>query len=171
MHILAEIPFFFSHIFPWPFIYAGGIFMFRALRDSLRALDSLRWTTVQGRVTRSDIGVTDTGGDYPHDLFSPIIEYTYIVGGQSRKSSKIAMADFNPGGRERAEQLLKPYRVGASVTVHVSPNNPDISLLEPGLRWPLLGRFLGGLFLFSAGVTCLVLLGGARFITTRLFGM
>jgi hypothetical protein len=78
--------------------------------------------------------------------------------GESKTSKKLAMADINPGGKARAEAMLKRYKTGSKVRVYLSPEG--ISILEPGLRWPIIGKLIGGLLFLGAGVTLLITFGG-----------
>jgi hypothetical protein len=154
-----EIPFFFSHVFPWVFTAAGGLFTCRALGTVAKAVASLRWPKLEAKVITSKLGVTDTGGDYPHDLFVPIIEFKYTIDGITKTGDKLAIVGMHPGGKARAEDVLKRYPIGRVLPVYVSPKDRDFAILEPGLRWPLLGKLLGGLFFLTAGIVLGVIFG------------
>lgn len=108
------------------------------------------------------VEVTEAGDDYSRDVFCPVIEYQYTVDGVVRTSRKLAMTDLHPGGKARAEAILKRYKIGGTVRVYYSPADHGDSLLEPGMRWPLLGKLIGGLFFFASGVLLLLVLGGLR---------
>lgn len=155
MHVLAEVPLFFRLIFPWPFIGMGCLFAYRAVHQIIRASGSNRWPTIEGKVALSKIEVTDTGGDYPHDVFAPIIEYKYTIDGVSKTSRRLAMADINPSGKASAEAVLKRYKVGSAVRVYLSPQDHEMTILEPGVRWPLIGKLVFGLLLLGVGVSLL----------------
>ncbi len=164
---MPDIPYFFSHIFPWPFVAFGAYLAFTAARQVIRAAGSPRWPTVEGKVVKSTLEMTDSGGDYPVDLFSPNIEYKYSVAGVSNTSRRVALADINPGSRAKAETIIKQYRPGMTVRVYVSPQDPDVTILMPGLRWPLAGKLLFGLVMLGAGVAMLVVLGGLSLLNIR----
>lgn len=151
MTAAAELPVFFTHVFPWPFIATGLCLIGGSIRIILRAIASHRWPTVQGKVIASRLEVTDSGGDYPVELFCPLIEYRYTADGVSRTSRNVGLAAINPGGKARAEAVLRRYKVGKGVRVHVSPADPDTAILEPGVRWPQLGKLLAGLLFLAAG--------------------
>ena len=158
----SEIPVFFTHFFPWPVIAVGVSLIRGALSGIFRAHRSRRWPTVQGKVVIADVEVTDAGDDYAHDVFCPVIEYEYSVDGVVRTSRKLAMTEVRPGSKRGAEAILKRYKVGGAVRVYYSPDDHGDSILEPGMRWPLLGKLIGGLFFLASGVALLLVMGGLR---------
>ena len=165
MSVFAEIPAFFTVVFPWTFMGVGALFANKAVFEMMRAGRSHRWPTVQGQVVLAKVEVTDTGGDYPHDLFAPVIEYSYTVDGVSRKSRKLGLVEINLGSRARAEAILKRYKAGAVVRVYVSPHDPDTAILDPGVRWPSVGKLVFGLLFLGIGVALLLMFGGLPSVT------
>ncbi|CAN5909669.1 hypothetical protein BH11VER1_BH11VER1_09680 [soil metagenome] len=157
--MLAEIPAFFTQIFPWPFVAIGGAVAYKAIRKLTCACGSKRWPTVEGTVTLAKIEVSDSAGDYAHNLYAPVIEFKFVVDGALKTSRKIAMTDLNPGGEARAEAVLKCYKTGSKVKVYCSPRDPEMNILEPGMRWPMLGKLVFGLLLSGAGIAMLLVFG------------
>ena len=90
MQALAETPVFFTHVFPWPFILVGASFAWKAVRDLIRAADSHRWPVVEGTIVRTHVEVSDTGGDYPHDLFAPVVEFRFVLDGVQKTSRDLS---------------------------------------------------------------------------------
>jgi hypothetical protein len=131
----------------------------------MRAGQSHRWPTVEGQVVFAKVEVTDTGGDYPHDLFSPVVEYRYTVDGVPRKSRRLGLVEINPGSRARAEAILKRYKAGIVVRVYVSPHDPETAILEPGVRWPSVGKLVFGLLFLGIGLSLLLMFGGFSSMT------
>ena len=43
--------------------------------------------------------------------------------------------------------------------VYVSPRDPDVTILEPGMRWPLGGKLVFGLAMLGAGILMLLAFG------------
>ena len=159
MPYLADAPPFFALIFPWPLMAVGIALSYSALRALMAAQRSRQWPTVQGTVTLTSMDVTDTGGDYPHDVFTPVIEYRYAVDGVQRTSRKLALVGLNPAGKADAEAVLARYKVGKPVQVYYSPDDPALAILEPGIRWPTLGKLAAGVCFFLAGVVLFVVFG------------
>ena len=160
MQALAEIPIFFSHVFPWPFILVGAWFACKAARQMIHAGGSRGWPAVEGKVVRTGIEVSDTGGDYSHDLFAPVVEFRFVVDGVSKTRRRLAMTDINPGSKAGAEAIVKRYKTGSKVRVYCSPHDPEMTILEPGLRWPMVGKLVFGLLFLGAGVAMLSVFGG-----------
>ncbi len=156
MSLLAEIPFFFTSVFPWVFVWTGVCFAGDAAKEIRRACASKRWPTVEGIVVLAHLEETEVGGDdYSHTAFTPAIEYRFTLGGVSRVSRRVANCAIHPGSRQSAEAVLGRYKVGRTVRVYCSPHDSAVAILEPGLRWPLVGKLLFGLLLLVAGVALL----------------
>ena len=97
----------------------------------------------------------DIGEETVRIVFTPVIEYRFTLGGVSRVSRKVAMCPVHPGSRESAEVVLRRYKVGSSVRVFCSPHDSEVTVLEPGLRWPSVGKLLVALMLLAAGAAML----------------
>ena len=90
----------------------------------------------------------------------PVVEYSYQVGGQIHRSSRIA-----PGsdvGGTGAEKMIQPYPVGAQLTVYYNPQNPAEAVLEKKtpmqwIMWVVLAALnvmlcgMAGIFAFALG--------------------
>jgi hypothetical protein len=53
--------------------------------------------------------------------------------------------------------VLKRYPQGKTVRVYVSPRDPEMTILEPGARWPMAGKLIFGLAMLAAGAALLIL--------------
>ena len=154
------MPYFFSHIFPWPIVGVGAYFTLTAIQQMMGAAGSARWPSVEGRIVKSTVEITDSGGDYPVTLYAPDIHYKYSANGASHTRQRVALADINPGGQAKADAVIKRYPPGKAVRVYVSPRDSEMTILEPGLRWPMAGKLIFGLAMLAAGAALLVVLGG-----------
>jgi hypothetical protein len=153
--------YFFSHIFPWPIVVVGAYFTFTAIQQMIGAASSGRWPSLEARIVKSAVEITDSGGDYPVTLYVPDIHYKYSVDGVSHTRQRVALTDINPGSQAKADAVIKRYPPGKAVRVYVSPRDPAMTILEPGLRWPMAGKLIFGLAMLGAGAALLVVLGGA----------
>lgn len=155
MSLIAEIPFFFSSVFPWVFVWTGGCFAYDAICEIRRALASKRWPTVEGVVTMTHIQEIEVGEETSRTAFAPVVEYRFTLGGVARVSRTVAICPIHLGSRESAESIVGRYKVGSSVRVFCSPHDPEVTVLEPGLRWPPVGKLLFSLMLVAAGAVML----------------
>ena len=146
---------FFKRIFPWPFVIAGALTLVFGVRNMLRAGASADWPTAAGAVKVSSVEYhksNEGGGTYHAEVM-----YEYMAGGTLRSGNRVAFGDYGSSNSSRARGIVNKYPVGRQVTVHHDPDDPDVSVLEPGLKgqaW-LLPAF-GGVFL---GVGALMVVG------------
>lgn len=155
MSLIAEIPFLFTDIFPWVFVWVGVCFTGDAVQEIRRALASKRWQTVEGIVVLARLEEIEVGDETSRTAFAPVIEYRYTLGGVARVSRKVALSPIHLGSRESAEAVILRYKVGSPVRVYCSPHDPEGAILEPGVRWPFVGKMLFGLMLLAAGLAML----------------
>ncbi len=113
------------------------------------------WPSVEGKITASKI--SESG---PHDnrTLRAHVSYQYEVNENIHRSDRV---DFNSAGmsssqRGDIQEITRKYPVGRSVTVYYDPDDPNISVLEPGVK-------LGAAFMLGMiciGVGGVVLLSG-----------
>ncbi len=167
MDNITEIPWFFSHIFPWPFVFVGGGMVYDATRTIIRAHRSHGWKTIEGEVVTSNVKSHVSSGDDDYSLsYIPVIEYQYLVEGEMKTSDKIGLVGWNDYKELTANAVADRYSVGRRVRVYCSPYDPDLVVLEPGLRWPHISELLVGLFFLTAGMTLLWVFGWMSWLFT-----
>ena len=90
----------------------------------------------------------------------PVINYRYVVSGQSFVGDHIVAGPQDYYSPHDAESKVQNYIVGRRVTAYYDPANPAISCLEPGIiRWP-------AYLFFAIGACCL---GAALFLVWRVY--
>jgi Protein of unknown function (DUF3592) len=152
--ISSEIPWFFSTIFPWPFVLAGGGMVYDGLRELKRAHGSHRWQTTEGKVVASFVKKREADEEST-ESYSAEIKYQFIVDGNLKSSNRLGLADINDGRKAIAEAIVQKYSEDSLVQVFLSPHDPDVAVLEPGVCWPHISALLIGMFFLSAGGTML----------------
>jgi len=144
------------------FAGAGIFLIYRSWQSKQKAEASQSWPSTRGQVTMARVQhnvSTDSEGDR-HDYYSPLVEYTYEVGGQAYTGRTIRFG-FNPsfGNEAKAQAALASYPVGAQVTVYYNPNNPAEAVLERKASATNTGMILGIIFIaVSACLACPLLL-------------
>lgn len=112
----------------------GAVGLFVSGRDLLRGRSSASWPTTQGEVVYSSLEQsmsTDSDGDTSVTYGAKIV-YNYQVGGQQLTGDRRAFSESRTSSARRAQEITNRYQVGAAVTVYYDPNNPQVSVLEPG---------------------------------------
>ena len=151
----------FGFIMSSSFLIAGAWAFLFSLRDIRRGRASKSWPTTTGKITFSGIKkVSDSEGTF----YFPDISYEYSVDGVTYLSDAIHFGPargfaFPSSARKRASK----YTVGMPVTVYYNPEDPNIAVLEPGIRtssFIFLGlgalSFIIGLFIFSVLIYWLI---------------
>ncbi len=156
-----ELPFFFTHIFPWPVVWAGIMVTWRALRKLRESISSYRWPTVDGRVVDSGLDYHSSSEDGP-DICFPKIEYTYSVADEVHQGTRIAFADLNHTGETATNAFLKTHPAGKSIRVYYDPKMPASALLEPGVRVMVITHLIFGCLILAAGVAMVFIFGAWR---------
>ena len=82
-------------------------------------------------------------------LCRPVINYRYIVDGQSFVGDHLVAGPQDYYNPHDAEAKVEEYIVGRQVTAYYDPKTPAVSCLEPGIiRWP-------AYLFFAVGLGCL----------------
>jgi len=92
---------------------------------------SASWPSVEGRVISSEVTrSTDADGAVS---YSPEVTYSYTVENASYTNGRIKFGENAYGNRNKAEEIAANYPVGRTVTVYYEPEQPALSVLEPGV--------------------------------------
>lgn len=110
--------------------------------------ESAAWPTVEGRVSQARLDTTRSDGT---TKYAPRLSYTYAVGGV-RYTGHDVSAVTSYTSRARADEVLRRYPSGATVSVHYDPEKPSAAVLEPGGSG-------SAFFIMVAGVACFLLAG------------
>lgn len=108
-----------------------------------QATASKSWPTAPGIITVSMVpdsprhcGQDDL--DYLH------LYYTYDVDGAHYTKNQVFIGGPRCIGEWLAQRIVKRYPPGKAVLVYYDPDNPDTSVLEPGIPWYALGLWWKG---------------------------
>jgi hypothetical protein len=115
--------------------------------------DSPGWPTVQGKVIKSYIGGASPTGS-AHENFMPKVVYVYSVDGVNYERNKIFFLEDGRGLSWSKKKVAK-YKIDQQVLVFYNPQDPRISVLEPG--GSIKGIFLSGVLHFIVISVLLVL--------------
>jgi len=123
--------FLFGRIFPLPFLLVGIFIFGLGMRDVMRANDSKSWPTTVATVQESTVktNVDEEGGS----TYYAQVLYDFEVNRFAYSGDQVAFGDFSSNDSERVKEIVKRYPEGNEVVVYYQPDNPDLSVLEPGL--------------------------------------
>jgi hypothetical protein len=136
----------------------GGLLIFQAFRSKRKVEESATWPITPGRVNSSSVTRqyhhdNDGGGHYS---YTPVVQYTYSVMGQSFTSNRISFGIRN-SSQGSANATVQRYPSGAPVNVHFDPAKPQDSVLEVTQSKTAFGcQLVGGvvLALIGLGIAC-----------------
>ena len=144
-----------SRFFSIPFILAGIAVVFLGSRSIWNGKASQGWPTTQGVILSSKVDYQES--PKMGKTYEAVISYKFTVDGQVHTSSRVAY-DSNLSDPAVAEGLVKKYPQGAEVAVYYAPNNPEVSVLEPGISRGVLMIPVFGFVCFSMGMAMFVFL-------------
>lgn len=111
----------------------GPIGLFWSIEQSATALQSRSWPQADATIVRSRVVEIAT----PHSKrFAPEIEYHFQVNGKVYQGSRIAFGPLSLNSKEDIQEIVATkYAHGSKHRVWYDPRTPEISVLEPGLRF------------------------------------
>ncbi|RLS55423.1 MAG: DUF3592 domain-containing protein [Planctomycetota bacterium] len=131
----------------------GGVYLTqRGLKSVEESFAATSWPTTEGVIVRSAVHTTETpikknGREVPNKKtksYAPSIEYRFSVKGQALTGTRVTIDDESIGTKASAQAIVDKYPVHKGVKVSYQPDQPMISVLEPGswagsYRWFLPG--------------------------------
>ncbi len=126
------------------FVACGLVVSLSLISDLAFALSAARWPTTAGTVitsrAESHRELVPRGKGQTVVVWSPLVEYSYRVGGRDYHGVRIAFGPAVSGGRGFAEAIIARYPASTPVTVHYDPANPSQATLETRVAfgWPSL---------------------------------
>lgn len=95
------------------------------------ALHSRRWPQAPGRVTESETRPNQRANGLPGHRYRVL--YEYQIGSRVYEGNTVSGGVFPYGSRSWALRRAGAYPAGSTVQVHFDPEDPEQSVLEPGL--------------------------------------
>jgi len=106
-------------------------------RNIVHGLSSRNWPITEGKIVHSGVQAhqsMDDDGDIS-TTYGASIQYAYNVSGQEIQGTRRSFTEMRTSSARRAEQILARYPQDSSVTVYHHPDEPSLSVLEPGVKW------------------------------------
>jgi hypothetical protein len=140
------------------------------LRDiTINSLLSVNWPSTGGTITASGISTQVTSRSdlnrpaikYYTTLYSPAVNYTYMVNGHVFSGKTIYFGCCTSSSNQNgAVQVLQAYPVSSQVKIYYKPDDPSVAVLKTGLH--------NELIIYAAAIFC-GLLGGILMIGYSLY--
>lgn len=117
---------------------SGGFAFTLSVNQVWLGLSSEKWPATKGIISRSMIELrTGQTGLQMRDaqVSNADIRYTYKTGDQIHVGDKITVLDYLSKDLVFEKRLISRYPAGSFVKVYYDPDNPELSVLEPGANW------------------------------------
>ena len=125
-----------SWIFPSAFMLAGALLCFFGVRQVVHAKASEEWPSTSGRVLESLVKSRwSQGGSDGHGerVYEAEVLYEYVVEDTTYKGNRVTASSWATDDPSRAQRTVNRYPEDTDVTVYYMPDDPEQSLLEPGV--------------------------------------
>jgi hypothetical protein len=141
-------------LFELALIGLGILLIRKNSKDKKKAAESLAWPTILGRVTCSQVEVSESSDeDGTSYTYTPHIEYAYILNGLTYTSKQVSFGGVAGTGNTKKSQLVvNQYPLNAVVNVFFNPANPNDAVLEQVAGSGSKGILIGGIVLVVVGV-------------------
>ena len=159
MQMPVGMRFFFARIFPLIFVIIGALVTVFGVKDAQRSWQSTGWPTAAGVVRDSSVefqSSSDSGSS--GGTYHAKVRYEFTAGAQTHSGKRVAFGDYGSSDPSHAQGIINQYPVGKAVTVYYLAGDPDVCVLEPGMRAQALMMPGFGLLFFLIGVVMSVFL-------------
>ncbi|MDX1507568.1 MAG: DUF3592 domain-containing protein [Woeseiaceae bacterium] len=127
-------------LFALPFFGVGVWMLWSVGSDFADAFEMRGWAPVEASLTSA--GYTTSSGD-DSDTYEAYAAYTYNYLGQTFTGDRVGLSsggdNIGDYQRDTGNYLSGMMSRGQSITVWVNPDNPAESIIDPSLRWGLVG--------------------------------
>ena len=127
-------------LFALPF-FGVGVWMLWSVGNNLADAIAMRgWAPVEAQLTTA--GYTTSRGD-DSDTYEAYATYTYSYLGQTFSGDRVGLSsggdNIGEYQRDTGNRLASSMSRGQPITVWVNPDDPRKSIIDPSLRWGLIG--------------------------------
>lgn len=113
------------------FVIVGVTVFGFGVRQYMRAQKSNSWPYVMGEVVYSDV---ERRSDEDGTTYSAEVEYEFTVADRLLSGNLVKFGETSSSNSSHARRIVNRYPVGSEVRVFYDPNDPYLSVLEPGVH-------------------------------------
>ncbi len=151
----------FSFMVPIILLLAGAITTYFGHRMYTNAKVSTDWPSVTGKITHSEVDserkTTGSGKRRrTRTMYSADVRYRYLVDGKPYSGQKVSFGEVGSSSSGSARKIVNRYPVSREVPVFYNPEEPELSVLEPGTSWSSMLPLGIGILFILVGLASLV---------------
>lgn len=136
------------------FVVLGAVALVAEFIELSRAIDSSDWPPVQGEIEETGVVTELSSGSLS---YAPVVRYHYRVGDRQYLSDRVAFGGVvSSSFRWLASSAAERFGRQKQVSVYVSPKDPTLCVLEPGVHWTCWFVITIGAIFFGVGLQTLL---------------
>ncbi len=117
------------------FLFLGLISLAIGISMGVEGLKAKRWPRAKGRIIKSKITELRSKSKIRIARLCLELEYLYLVGEKIFEGHRYDTGWRCFASEDHIKNIIENYPVGKEVLVYYNPQNPQRSLLMPGLNW------------------------------------
>lgn len=142
--------------FPWLFLAGGIVLLSLGIFNYVRGRESVNWPTIQGIITHASVERhRDSEG---HSSYSANIKYRFQIEETTFQGDRISFGDYGSSDSSHADNIVAKYPRGKKATISYMPSDPEVCVLELGLKGLYWLFLLMGLVFFTIGILSVLFL-------------
>ena len=122
----------FGRLFPLPFVLGGALMTKIGVEELQTADSSKNWPLATGLIKHSEV-VYQKNDDSESGTYKAVVLYEYTVSGNKFSNDLVAYGENGSCDISHQNSIVNRYREGEEVNVYYSPQDPQESVLEPGI--------------------------------------
>lgn len=122
--------------------FLGVIITITAYTSSIQAIESRRWPQRTAKLISTKISHGRSSSD--GFVYSPEVEYEYTFEGNKYNGNQIDFSAMSSSEAWAQKIIDKIRKNGETIVIYVNPEDPGISVINPGIRLVHLLRFIVG---------------------------
>lgn len=139
---LVSHEFFFGRLFPLPFLLIGAVSLYFGCINLLQAQASMSWPIAQGTIEQSIVkassGSSGSSGSFrsggSRTTYWAEVDYRFTVDSRSFLGHRWTFGDYGSSNWSHAGDIATKYPPGSSVVVRYDPDDPEESVIDPGIK-------------------------------------
>jgi len=117
------------------FAFLGLWCLAMGISMGIEGIKAQKWPRAKGRIIMSKVEELRTKSNIRVARLCLHLEYLYMVGDRILEGHRLNSGWRCFASEDYIKEVLKKYPAGKKVEVYYNPQNPEISMLEPGLNW------------------------------------
>lgn len=143
------------------FAVLGIVLLVFGLREKKKAKETESWPVVDGKIVVSRMDQQtrterDDGHTHTRTVYTPIVEYTYEIGGKTYHGNRIFPGSTLSYDLGTAQGIINRYQPESTAKIHYDPSDPSNAVLETQSKGGKLFLIIGIIFAVLGIIGCCI---------------